>query len=141
MFAHARSQLALAKYAREKASASGTNTLAPTHEHERIELWTFYHPFYRATENVRFENCELFGPANIAAQDCAFVDGEFHECEIIIVRPDRPVKGAMLFRRCNFVRFRLYRATFLMNIETYNSLPAEMRASVRVISDGRIGDL
>lgn len=141
LFGVAREKVAIADYTKAKSTATGTNTLAPVHQDERIELSSFYHPFYRATENARFENCELFGPALILAEGCSFLDGSFIECEIVIVRPDRPVKGIMAFKHCTFVRFTLYRATLLMNIETYKAMPADVKAYVPVISDGRVGDI
>ncbi|MEW6313559.1 MAG: hypothetical protein AB1513_05870 [Pseudomonadota bacterium] len=141
LYGFAKERIAIADYTKAKATASGINILAATHQDERINLSSFYHPYFVPTENVRFENCELYGPANIALEGCNFNSGVFHECEIVIVRTDRPVIGALKFKFCTFIRFRIYRATFLMNHETYKNMPQVFRDSVRVISDGRIGDI
>lgn len=141
LFGVAREKVTIANYTMAKSTATGTNTLASVHQDERIDLSTFYHPYFRATEDARFENCELFGPALIFADGCNFLHGSFIDCEIVIVRPDRPVKGVMAFKHCSFVRFTLYRATLLMNIEMYKSLPDEVKKMVPIISDGRVGDI
>jgi hypothetical protein len=141
VYGTAQQRVAIADYTKAKAASSGTNVLSPTHDHEMIDLSSFYHPFYRRTEHVRFENCDLFGPANIAAFGCSFIRGQFNQCEAIIVREDRPVVNAIGFQYCTFVHFRMYRVTFIMTMEHYARLPAEMRAIVPVVSDGRVGDI
>lgn len=141
LWGYARSQITLSEYTKTKMSSLETNILSPTHQHERIALSDFYHPYFRPTENARFENCELIGPACIAIDGCSFLNTGFIDCEIVIVRPDRPIKGAMMFKFCTFLRCNLYRVTWLMNYDQYKLLPEEMRAKVIVISDGRIGDV
>jgi len=130
-----------ADYVNRKAQASTTNVLNPIHENERINLVDFYHPFYRSTENARFENCDLMGPAWINCDGCQFLNDTFFECEIVIVRPDRPVRGANRFKFCTFTRSNFYRVTFLMNHVSYLQFPEDFRAGIPVISDGRIGDI
>jgi len=134
-------KIAISNYTRAKAVATGANVLAPTHRDEKLELSSFFHPFYRATEDVRFEHCELFGPANMVAQGCTFAHCGFIDCEIVIARPDRGIKGGILFRRCLFTRSTLYRVTLVMPLAMYQALPEDMRATVLVISDGRVGDI
>lgn len=141
MLGFGRNRLAYAQYLRSKGLAQGTNVLSPTHTHERIQLHDFYHPFFKPTENVRFEQCDLMGPGNIYLSGCTLLHCAFIECEIVIVRPDRAVTGAMQFKFCTLVRSRLFRATLVMNIEEYMKLPDDIRAGVRVVSDGRVGDL
>ena len=131
----------LIEYTVKKTDAYGVKTLAPVHQSEVIDLWRFYNPFFRPTENVRFENCDLMGPLNLVADGCQFLHSVFIDCEIVIVRPDRPVKGATQFRFCTLLRCQIYRVTLLMNKQTYDTLPPEMRQSVTVTSDGRVGDI
>jgi hypothetical protein len=134
-------EAAAAEFTRRKGEAAGANVLSPVHENERINLVDFYHPFYRATENARFENCDLMGPAWVAIDGCNFLHDLFSECELVIVRSDRPIKGASRFRFCTFVRSRFYRVTFIVNHEQFQTFPQEFRAGIPVISDGRVGDL
>lgn len=135
----ARARLALALYLNNKASITAVNTLAPVHQHERIEFASFFNPFYRSTvEDVRFEHCDLMGPANIALGSSTLNECEFIDCDVIIVRADRKLTGAIFFDRCLFVRSRLYRVTLLMTVETYQHWPEEMRHTLPVISDGRV---
>lgn len=138
----ANSRRALNEYVRAKIDARGVNTLAPEHDHERINLSDFYHPLFFPTEHVRFTDCELLGPASIAIIDSCVFDGcGFIDCEFVIVRSDRPVRGVSAFRACTFLRGRLIRITLLMNIQQYQNLPAIMRQQIPVISDGRIGNI
>lgn len=131
----------LSTYVVTKGSASTVNVLAPVHQDERVELSDFYHPYFHPTESVRFEHCELLGPANVVFDGGTISQSSLIDCEIVIVRADRPVKGASLFRNCLIVRSRLYRVTLLMNHDTYRGLAPDMRSGVPVISDGRIGDV
>jgi hypothetical protein len=134
-------RVAVSTYTRSKSMVGTANVLAPTHTHERLDLAAFFHPFYKATEDVRFENCELFGPANMVSEGCTFAHCGFIDCEIVIARQDRPIRGGILFRRCLFIRSKLYRVTLVMPYAMYQALPGEMRNTVPVISDGRIGDV
>jgi len=132
---------ATANYMNTAARHHSTNVLAPTHTREQIQLVDFYHPFFRPTDHVRFEDCDILGPGNMALEGGTFSNVGFTDCEIVIVRPDRGISGAMLFRNPTFLRSRLYRVTFVMNHETYKKLPKEFKAGVQVVSDGTVGDL
>jgi hypothetical protein len=138
IISRARQSSALAKFAGLKASSASINTLAPTHTHEKIELSSFYHPFFRATENVRFEDCDLMGPSLIVFQAGALMNSHFFECEVVILRRDRPVRGVTLFRFCTINRCNLYRVTLAMSWEDYQRLPPDF--NLPIISDGTIGD-
>jgi hypothetical protein len=132
---------ALRKFAQDKISARAINTLAPTHNYERINLSDFYSPFFFANENIQFTDCELYGPALMGIDSVSFHSLGFIDCEIVICRDDRAITGAMMFKNCHFLRGKIIRATFIMNHKTYLTLPQMMRDNVRVISDGRIGDV
>jgi hypothetical protein len=126
----------MSEYTRIKSSTSGTNVLAATHEDERIELSQFYHPYFSATEHVRFEHCDLMGPAYTAINGCTFDGCTMSDCQVVIVRPDAPATHAVLLRFCTFVRCRLHRVVWVMTPETYATMPLEFRAGIPVISVG-----
>jgi hypothetical protein len=65
----ARERNAQADYIRSRANLAGLNVLAPIHNHEKIELIQFFSHFYIPTENIRFEDCDLVGPATIVIDD------------------------------------------------------------------------
>lgn len=134
-------KLALANYSQKVATTSNVNPLSHIHKDELIKLVDFFHPYYKPVNNVRFESCDLMGPSNIYFEGGNFDTCGFHECEIVIVRTDRPVRGGIHLRRPVLVNCNIYRATFLMNFEQYCSLPEEMKKGLAVISDGRIGDV
>ena len=137
----ARERSAQADYIKGRTQQNSTNVLAPTHTHEKIDLIQFFSHFYVPTENVRFENCVLTGPAMIGIDGCTFAYSHFVDCEILIVRSDRPIRGAAMFKLCSLLYCKIFRVTFVMNYDTYTKMPPEFRAGVRVISDGRIGDV
>lgn len=141
LYGTARVKIGVSDYVRAKAQTAAVNVLAPTHNNERIDLPQFFHPFYKPTEHVRFENCELFGPASLVIDGCTIVNSGFFDCELVIARPDRPIKGAMVFKHCTITRCSLFRVTFLMKYDTYKNLPDEMKKGLVLISDGRIGDI
>jgi hypothetical protein len=136
-----RARRALSTYVLAKTSAAAVNVLAPIHQDARIELSHFYHPYFQPVENVRFEHCELMGPANVAFFGGTFDHCGFIDCEIVIVREDRLIRGASSFKNCLMMRSKLYRLTLIMNYQSYLLLPGEIRSAVPVISDGRIGDV
>lgn len=125
---------ALARYANARALAGGANALAPTHDHERIVLSDFYHPFYKPVETVRFEHCDLMGPANVFMDGCTLTDSGLHDCEAIIVAKGTAVRGAVGFKHCTFARCHIFRATLLMFPEQYVALQSALHASIPIIS-------
>jgi len=127
--------------AKSKILAGKVNVLAPIHEHERVNLADFYSPFCHAIANVRFTDCEILGPATVYFAGGTFNGVSFTECDIVIIRADRPIFGATRFSQPVFLRGRVVRLTMLMTIEEYQLLPQGVRENVPVISDGRIGDL
>ncbi len=134
IYAIARERIWMTEYIRRKSETSSAHVLAPIHEFEKINLSDFFHPFYRPTSHARFENCDLMGPAMVVADGCVFSQGGFNDCEIVIVNPTTPIRGAMRFNLCTFVRCNLFRVTFLMNREQYDQFPPEFRAKITVIS-------
>lgn len=141
IYSWAASRTALVRYARHKTETFTVNVLSPIHEDERIDLMSFYHPFFRKTENARFENCELYGPAYVLFDGCRFDTGIMSECEIVIVRPDRGIKGVTVFCNCTFLRCNFYRVTFLMAFPNYQNFPDGLKRGMPVISDGRVGNI
>ena len=131
----------LAEFTKKSIYVNSSNPLSPMHKDEKINLIDFYHPFYKATTNVRFENCDFMGPSNVFADGGTFDRCGFNDCEIVIVRKDRPVKGGIHLVRPFLVNCQLYRVTFLMPFDQYQSLPIEMKKGILVISDGRVGDI
>lgn len=141
IYAWARIHVMHARYVHEKLATSTVNVLSPIHENERINLADFFHPFYRATERVHFRNCELFGPAAVVFDGGTFTGGSMENCEIVVIRGDRPIRGGMKLSMCTFENCRFYRVTWLILHTNYVNLPEGMRKHVPVISDGRIGDV
>ena len=131
----------IANFTTKIVENASTNPLSPQHQNRKINLIDFFHPFYKPAEHVRFEKCDIMGPANLHSEGGRFNNCAFHDCEIIIVREDRPIRGVVPLREPLFIDCHLYRVSFLMPINQYRTLPQQMRENVIVISDGRIGDV
>lgn len=142
IYSLSRQRVVQARYVDAKINSSSVNVLAPIHQNERINLIDFFHPFYKPINQMRFENCDLMGPCNLALQEgCSFLGCNMEACEIVVVRPHVPITGATAFAGCQFINCRIFRATLLMNSATYNALPPLFKANVLVISDGTAGRL
>ncbi len=77
----------------------------------------------------------------LGVDGCQFLWSNFIDCEAVIVRPDRPIKGSHMFRFCTLLRCKIFRVTFVMNHASWLALPQDLRNGLIVISDGRIGDV
>lgn len=130
-----------AEYLEQKARTTGVNVLAPIHQYEKINLTEFFNPYMLPTENARFEDCDLMGPVLIFTDSPSFINCKFFDCEMAILRDDRPIFGIVPFRHCVFLRCRLFRVTLAVNWATYQTLPDQMKQHMKVVTDGRIGDV
>jgi hypothetical protein len=140
IYAVAKQRSVQLRYIESKIGSSSANILAPIHHNERINLVDFFHPFYKPTKQVRFENCDLMGPSNILIAGCMFDGCNFVDCETVIVLPDSQLRGVTFFEGCHFVNSRLYRCTLFMPMETYRTFPDLMKVGLPIISDGNAGE-
>lgn len=136
-----RARLAVTRYTTEATRRNAVNVLAEVHQKEKIILADFYHPYFEPRNNIRFKGCELYGPCSVFFSGGTFNSCGFIDCEIVIARSDRLVRGVTAFTLPYLLNCRLYRVTLFMNIQMFNSLPPHMKSNVPVISDGRIGDI
>jgi hypothetical protein len=140
IFAVAKQRSVQSDYVRRQLDAGRINVLSQVYQRERISVSQFFHPFFRKLKQVRFENCDLMGPCNIIVHG-SFIDNcEFIDCEIIIARPDRPIKSAVIFEGCHFVNTRVFLVTLILPFTEYNRLSEKMKG-ITVISDGRVGNI
>ena len=128
-------------FAAKRDAMGQVNVLAKGHENVRLAMTDFYHPFYKMTEHVRFEKCELMGPAAVGLFGCTLDHCTFNECEIVIVRKDRPIRGVVALRVCTLVHCNLFRITLLVTLDQYNAFPEDLKKGLPVISDGETGPL
>ncbi len=136
IFVVASSQRQMNSFAIARESSGKPNILSKTHENVRLSLSDFYHPFFKATEHVRLEKCELMGPAAIALIGSTLDHCTFVECEIVIVHNGAIVKGTSLFKTCSFINCTFYRVTLLMNWDHYEHFPLDVRNGLPIISGG-----
>jgi len=141
LFGYWSEKTAIADYARKNAIAISTNPLSQVHNTEQIMISDFFHPYHKIYENIRFENCDLIGPGIVFSESGSFDNCHWSDCQIVIIRTDRPITGAIHLKRPVILGCHLYRITFLMTIVQYQLMPAIMQGGLPVISDGRVGDV
>lgn len=136
LIATIRVKAALASYTTKRSNAYSVNVLASVHDHERMNLTQFSHPYLRPTENVRFADCELMGPALVFLNGCTLKECRMEQCEVVILGQDVGSIGMTQFNFCSFLRCSFYRVTWLMHRKAYDDFPEDSRSAMRVISDG-----
>lgn len=75
-----------------KQQVDGINPLESQFNRLRIKILDLVHPVTNRVTGKNFIDCELFGPANIYLLGSGRVlDVAFNNCDVIVVRPSRPV--------------------------------------------------
>ncbi len=140
IYASAKQHSVSSDYVKLKIASASVNVLAPIHQNERIALVDFFHPFYKPSKFLQFENCDLMGPCNTFVIGATNFNGcKFFDCEMVIVKENILLMGAAIFDGCHFINCHLYRITLLVTAETYKKLPQAMKDGTPVISDGKTG--
>jgi len=83
-----------------------------------MQLSDFFHPFFVPYEKVKFEDCDLFGPAVIVIWGGSLDHVTLVECDTVVIRNDKPgvpCRTGMVFKDCIFHRVKIYRALIVMN--------------------------
>lgn len=132
---------AMTDFARKSTFAAKSNPLSKIHSDEMILMADFFHPYYKPIADVRFENCDLMGPANIFVDGGGFHNCGFWDCEVVIIRTDRRIAGCINLVRPMVINCNFYRIIFFMTIDGFNNLRPDLKAIMPIISDGRVGDI
>ncbi|MCR6477510.1 two transmembrane segments containing protein [Variovorax phage VarioGold] len=131
----ARKKVATANILALRASAKSSNVLAPSHEHESLNLVDFFHPLATKVSRVRFAHCHLFGPINVAWQGTTFNRCSFGHCEVVIVKPGLTTT-VLLLEDCEFSECNLFSLTIFLTKEQWLTLPHNLRTGMQVLNDG-----
>jgi hypothetical protein len=129
------------RFEEHRADAIGVNPLDGNFARRRIRLTDFFHPFFKPILSAKFQECELLGPAAVSLGSCTLLHCTFNNCEAVIVKKDATIAGATAYRHCIFDRCTFFGVTFLLDREQYLSLTSAAGDNMRVISDGRAGEL
>ncbi|MEX2138229.1 MAG: hypothetical protein WD894_03155 [Pirellulales bacterium] len=139
----AESRYHLNRFIKRRALTADINPLDDHFTRRRIKLIDFFHPFYRPNQAVKFQDCELFGPAVIYLRTgVTFLHSELLSCEAVIVKPNSKVVGATVFESCTFERCKIYGVTFFLSKGDYLALTTLIGTEhFKAISDGTVGDI
>jgi hypothetical protein len=127
-YASARRQLVISNLIALKASSSKGNILAPHHEYERLNLADFYLPGILRVNNVRFQNCHLFGPISISMRGCTLTGSGLGQCEVIVVDDNALTTNVLVLEDCAIFDCRLQNITFLVSRAEWHNFPDHMKA-------------
>jgi hypothetical protein len=120
---------AIANYSDMMARTATVNTLADLFTKQRINMADFFHPFYRAVRNVKFQDCEMFGPALIFLSGCRLDSVTMTNCDIVVLSDDAQPRTLTRFDNCTFERCPFYLVTIFL---TY-----DQAAQIREMMGGR----
>ncbi|MGV2183647.1 hypothetical protein [Rhizobium rhizogenes] len=135
------SKLLIAKRTAGIIAETNVNPLDEKFDHKKIRLIDFYSPQYISHKNKDFRNCHLAGPGLVYFVGGLYAEGiEFRQVQVVIAKTNsaKPIAvfGITVFENCKFVGGAFTELTMLMSKETYDSMPAEIRNYLPVISDG-----
>lgn len=125
-------------------SAGRVNVLEPEFRHQRIAMLDFFNHFHIPNESKTFTNCELIGPANVAAIGCRFIGVQFSNCQFVLLKPDpgggRLVKGVVAMKECSFLNCKFVGCTFFVLPEELAVLRQQMAGQLDVITFEDVGN-
>lgn len=122
-------------YAKHVFENSKVNVLKNQFNDEKISITEFFDPYYIPHTGKIFINCTITGPALLFCKNISMTDMTFRSVQIVIVKDNQGVFGAVALENCTLRGGSLRNVTLLMNRQTYNSLPAELRQHVPVINE------
>ena len=111
----------LNRFAARAHTAGNVNILAPSFEGQRIMVTQFYNPYYVPCTGARFHRCQVWGPANVFLSGAGFIMKGMHwkHCQVIVVRPDMTLYGAVHFHDCIFTEGEFCDVTLIMTLDQY----------------------
>lgn len=109
----------------------GTYSINPLNDHftrERINLGAFYNPFFQQIDNVKFQDCELLGPAYIWPVGGVFDRSPLFDCDIVILRPGARSFTITKMVNCTFERCKFHRVTLCLAYDQYINWKSQFSA-------------
>jgi hypothetical protein len=124
------------QYADRASRKTDANPLATSFREQSIDLTTFFSPYYIPHKSKRFIHCHIYGPVMALFRGSAIYTGvTFKFCQIMIIRPNVNFWGAVVLEDCILDGGSLCDVTLLMNKETYERMPADVKEHIPVISE------
>ena len=95
---------------------SGVNILAPEFRDQRIGVSDFFNVFLLPNAGKTFTNCEMIGPGDVLLRNTTMLAPmRFHDCQFVLVRPDRPISSVAVFDNCRFLGGAFVKCTFFID--------------------------
>lgn len=101
---------------------SGVNPIEKRFERQRIKMGDFFNPFYTAHKSKVFDQCQIWGPANIYLMGASIISCTTKFVEVVIVKDGATTWGATAFDNPTFLDCELCNLTLLMNKVTYDHI-------------------
>lgn len=116
------SRRALARFEDRRGDGGTVDPRQDLFTKRTIKLGDFYHPFFRPTENVKFQDCDLFGPAIVFLSGTHLKGNNFEQCDFVITAENASSSTAMAFKDCTFLDCTFYRVMFLVDQAFYDKI-------------------
>jgi hypothetical protein len=139
--AHIHARVVRTRTERLWIETASVNPLDGVFRKQRIRVSDFFHPYYKATQAAKFEDCDLLGPATVFVAGGTFLNTNFNRCQAVIVLPNVKAIGVVAFENCTFERCSFYEVTFLLPKPLYEQFRKDIKGDpIPAISDGTAGN-
>lgn len=136
-----RAKLMLVQIYDRTSKSSNINVLLDKFERTKIRVADFFHPYGKIIENVKFQDCEIYGPTPMFVLYCTFQDGSFTNCDVVILDSGVNMTGAVAFKQCIFERSHFYNVTLFVTRGMYDDMVRQLGSPLNVISGMSGGQL
>lgn len=134
VFAGAQALIGVSKDRRARARAlnewpktvDSVNPMRTVFDNERLRMRDLAHPLTQKITAKTFNQCELFGPENIAMMGNTITGTGFYDCEFIVVKDNTLIRNVVLLDQCHIVGGSLWNLTIFMNQAQFNDLKANL---------------
>jgi hypothetical protein len=125
---------AAAQFAEQRADTGTVNPMDMQFSKLRIKLAEFQNPLFEPRPGMRFEHCELFGPAVLRIANGTFDRVTFAECDFVIVGDATRSTAAVTFPEAVFSQCTFYRVLFQMTRSQYDRLRPSLPKSPNLLT-------
>jgi len=93
---------------------------------ERIRISDIVHPVTKLIVQKTFNNCELFGPANLILNGITANGVAFNDCEFIVLRENVRINNAVVLDKCHIIGSQIWNVTVFLSQEFFDDLKSSM---------------
>jgi hypothetical protein len=134
LYASGKVKIALSRYSDASLAASTINPLDDNFVKRRIRLSDFANALQRKIRAVKFQDCEIYGPALIFLNGCHFGAADIINCDFVILSDTARPHTLTWFESCIFERCQFCMVTMFVTQDQANQLKQVVGDYMNVIS-------